>query len=85
MKSDSQKIVERLISVGRCYVHLVDAANVLLSYEPAWAERLLLHLVRRLYTRRLREIVATMPGDVSAEILSAGERMTIPVRGFTPN
>lgn len=85
LKPDPQQIVEKLVSVGRCYVRLIDAADILLPYEPAWTERFLLRLVRRLYTHRLREMVATLPADVTAEILSASERMTGPVRGFTTN
>jgi hypothetical protein len=43
----------------------------------------LLQLVRALYTRRLRELVAVLPSDLTAETpcVAASEKMTGPVRG----
>ncbi len=50
------------ITYGRACVRIIEAADVLLAREPAWTERLLLRLVRSLYTHRLRGLVAAMPG-----------------------
>ena len=82
---DTDPIRENVITEGRAYVRIVEAADVLLDHRPTWTERLLLRLVRALYTHRLRELVAGLPSDLTAEILAASERMTGAVRGFTPN
>ena len=77
MSTQADQLEERVIVTGRAYV--------LLSHNPAWTERVLLRLVRALYTRRLRGLVAALPSDITGEILAASERMTRPVRGFTEN
>jgi hypothetical protein len=82
---NTDPIRENVITAGRAYVRLVEAADVLLGRHPAWTERLLLRLVPALYSRRLRELVAVLPADIMGEILAASEKMTGPVRGFTEN
>jgi hypothetical protein len=66
-------------------VRIVEAADALLGYRPAWTEALLLRLVRALYRRRLRGLVAALPGEVSAEILAASEKIEGPVQEFGEN
>jgi hypothetical protein len=44
---------QRVITAGRACVRLIEAADALLGYRPAWTEALLLRLVRALYRRRL--------------------------------
>ena len=39
------------IVTGRAYVRMIEAADVLLDHYPAWTERLLLQLVRALYSQ----------------------------------
>ena len=80
MSREAEQIKERVIVSGRAYVRMIDAADVLLDHRPAWTERLLLRLVRSLYTHRLRELVAVLPSD-----LTASEKMTGPVQGFSHN
>ena len=58
---------------------------MLLSFGPAETERLLLRLVKALYQHRLRELVKEVPPAISAEILSASEKMTGRVKGFSHN
>jgi hypothetical protein len=84
-QTEAEKIVENLIRVGRAAVRIVEAADILLSFRPVWTERLQLQMVRALYRRRLRELVAVLPSEMTSEILAASEKMTGPVRGFTQN
>jgi hypothetical protein len=58
-------------------VRLIEAADALLGYRPAWAEALL--------SRRLRGLVATLPPEVSAEILAASEKIEGPAQEFGRN
>ncbi len=64
---------QRVITAGRAYVRLVEAANTLLGYRPAWTEALLLRLV------------AALPPEVSAEMLAASETVEGPVQEFGEN
>jgi len=66
-------------------VRIIEAADVLLDKRPAWAEKLLLRMVRSLYSHRLRGLVAVLPSDLTGEILVASENMMGPVREFTKN
>ena len=50
----SAQVRANVITQGRAYVQLIEAADVLLRHQPFWTERLLLRLVRFLYTHRLR-------------------------------
>jgi hypothetical protein len=52
---------QRVITAGRACVRLIEAADALLGYRPAWTEALLLRLVPALYRRRLRGLVAAPP------------------------
>jgi len=74
-----------IITAGRACVRLIEDADALLGYRPAWTEALLSRLVRALYRRRLRSLVAALPPEVSAEILAASEKLGGPVRGFGEN
>ena len=81
MSTQADQLGERVIVTGRAY----EAADVLLSQNPALTERVLLRLVRALYSHRLRDLVAVLPGDITGEILAASDKMTGPVRGFGDN
>lgn len=85
MGTEPDQLGERVIVTGRAYVRMIEAADVLLSQNPAWTERVLLRLVRALCSRRLRSLVAVLPSDITGEILAASEKMTGPVRGFADN
>ena len=61
MSTQADQLGERVIVTGRAYVRMIEAADVLLDHRPAWTERLLLQLVRAVYTRRLRGLVAALP------------------------
>jgi hypothetical protein len=47
-----------IITAGRAYVRLIEAADALLGYRPVWTEALLLRLVRALNQRLLRDLKA---------------------------
>jgi hypothetical protein len=79
-----EQITSNMITTGRAYVRLVEAADVLLDRQPVWTERLLLRFVRALYSHRLRELVAVLPSDIMGEILAASEKMGL-VRGASQN
>ena len=74
-----------IITAGRACVRLIEAADALLGYRPAWTEALLLRLVRALYRHRLRSLVAALPPEVSAEILAASEKIEGLVQEFGRN
>ncbi len=76
---------QRVITTGRAYVRLVEAADALLGYRPAWTEVLLLRLVRALYRHRLRSLVAALPAEMKAEILAASAKIEGPVQEFGRN
>ena len=85
MSTRADQLGERVIVMGRAYVRLVEAADVLLDRQPVWTERLLLRLVRALYSHRLDGLGAVLPADIMGEILAASEKMTGPVRAPTQN
>jgi len=58
METTPDQLRERMIVTGRAYVRMVEAADVLLDHRPVWTERLLLRLVRALYSHRLRGLAA---------------------------
>ena len=83
--SQADLTLQNVITTGRAYVRMVEAADALLADEPVWTERLLLRLVRSLYTHRLRLLVAALPSEVTAEILAASDKIGGTVRGFSNN
>ena len=85
MSTQADENGENLITYGRAVVRIIEAADALLDRRPVWTERLLLRLVRALYSHRLRDLAAVLPSDLTSEILAASEKMTGVVRGFSPN
>jgi hypothetical protein len=91
MNQSPDQILHNVITAGRACVRIVEAADVLLERDPVWTERWLLRLVRTLYTHRLRGLVAVLPGEITAEILAASDKLTPvpsapgPVQGFSNN
>lgn len=76
---------ERLIAQGRAYVRLIEVADVLLADDPPPAERQRLILVRRFCAGEFRSLAATLPPEITAEILTASEKIKLPTRGFSWN
>jgi hypothetical protein len=54
-------------------VRLIESVDVLLTNSGSWRETLLLKATRGLYRHRLRGLIAALPPEVSAEILTASE------------
>ena len=72
-RSASDELEQRVVAQGRAMVRLIEAIDVLLENSGSWRETALLKTAQRLYRHRLRELVAVLPPDVSAEILAASE------------
>jgi hypothetical protein len=75
---------ENVIASGRAIVKLVEGADYLYPHSRR-VERLTLRLVRWLYRKRLRELIATLPADIGAEILIASDNITGPVSDISLN
>jgi hypothetical protein len=71
---------QRVITSGRAYVRLIETADALLGYRPAWTEALLLRMVRALYRHRLGQLLGALPAEMGAEIWAASEKIEGPVR-----
>ena len=56
-------------------VRLIESCDVLLTNSGSWRETWLLKTTRGLYRHRLRQLIAILPADLSAEILVASERI----------
>ena len=76
-----EEIICNAVGLGRAYVRMVETADALLDRQPVWTEKLLLRLVRTLYSHRLRKMVGILPAELTGEILAASDKMTRPVRG----
>ena len=71
--TEAERITQNVILTGRACVRIVEAADVLLDHRPVWTERLLLRLVRALYSHRLRGLVTVLPaGNLKEQALGAG-------------
>ena len=75
---------ENVIASGRAMVKLLEGADYLYP-ESRRIERLTLKIVRRLYRKRLRELIAFVPADAGAEILAASENIKGPVGDVSLN
>ena len=74
-------IEQRVIAHGRAMVRLIEAIDVLLENSGSRREMALLRLVQRLHRHRLRDLMAVLPPETSAEILAASEAAVgLPVR-----
>jgi hypothetical protein len=78
MSSQSEHRRENLITHGRAIVKIVEGADQLYPNSRR-LERLTLKVVRWLYRKRLRELIAREPADIGAEILAASENISGPV------
>ena len=81
----AEEIINNAVGLGRAYVQIVETADALLERKPFWTEKLLLRIVRALYSHRLREVVATLPPNLTDEAMVASERMMGVGKGFTKN
>jgi hypothetical protein len=60
--------VEQTVTYGRALAAVIRASDVLLP-QAGWFEQWLLKLLRAAYQRRLRALIAVLPGDVGDDIL----------------
>ena len=79
-----QRRQENVIAFGRAMVKLLEGADYLYP-ESRRVARLTLKIVRRLYRKRLRELIALVPADAGAEILAASENIKGPVGDVSLN
>jgi hypothetical protein len=80
----AQQRQENVIAFGRAMVKLLEGADYLYP-ESRRVERLTLKMVRWLYRKRLRELIALVPADAGAEILAASENIKGPVGDVSLN
>jgi hypothetical protein len=64
-----------LIRLGRAYVRLIEAAQVLIEYTEMDEERERLEQLVATYQAALRELVGKVPAHVTAEIMAASEKV----------
>jgi hypothetical protein len=76
---------QRVVTAGRACVRLIEAADALLGYRPAWTEALLLRMVRSLYRSRLEQLLALPSPEARAEILAASEKIEESAQEFGQN
>ena len=69
---------------GRAMVRLIEAANVLLP-DAGPREAGLLRDLKIMYQKRLRQLVAELPVEISAQILAASEHINGPIGDTTLN
>ena len=81
----AEGIINNAVGLSRAYLRMVETADALLERKPFWTEKLLLRIVRTLYSHRLREVVALLPPALSDEVMAASERMLRVGKGFTKN
>lgn len=73
-----------VITYGRALVKILEGADHLYP-DSRRLEHLTLKVVRWLYRRRLRELIAAVPADIGAEILAASDNITGPVGDVSLN
>jgi hypothetical protein len=74
-----------LIRLGRAYVRLIEAADVLLETKLDQQGMIDLQAAREFAKRMLRELVEEVEPAVTAEIMAASERMVGTVQDVSNN
>ncbi len=84
-RPDILEIKLLLITQMQAVLKVVVMADLMLARELPWKEQLVNRMIQAHYLNRLRGLLAAVPPDVSAEVLSACEKTVGPVIGFTQN
>ncbi len=84
-RPDILEIKLLLIMQMQVVMQVVLMADLMLARELPWEEQLVNRMIQAHYLSRLRGLLAAVPPDMSAEILSACEKTVGPVIGFTQN
>ena len=82
---DMVEVKQLLITQLQVVMQVVVMADLILGHELPWPEHLVHRMIQVHYLSRLRGLLAAIPADMSAEILSACEKTSRPVIGFTQN
>jgi hypothetical protein len=80
----AQQRQESIIAFGRARLKILEGADNLYP-DSRRVERLTLKMVRWLFRKRLRELIALVPADAGAEILAASENIKGPVGDVSLN
>jgi len=64
-----------LVRLGRAYVRLIEAAQLLIAYAEHDGEVERLRQLAKDYQAGLRELVGKVPAHVSADIMAASEKV----------
>ena len=84
-RTDTVAVKQLLITQMQVVMQVVVMADLMLARELPWEEQLVNRMIQAHYLNRLRGLLAAIPPDMSAEILSACEKTSGPVIGFTQN
>lgn len=69
-----------VIALGRAYVRLIEAAQVIIGHTDVDEERERLEQLVRDYQAGLRDLLSKVSAATAAEILAASEKVLGPVR-----
>jgi len=84
-RPDILEIKLLLITQLQVVMKAILIADWMLAHELPWKEQLVHRMIQAHYLKRLRGLLAAVPADMRAEILSACEKTVGPVIGFTLN
>ncbi len=69
-----------IIALGRAYVRLIESAKLIAGYTEPDGEAERLQQLAKDYQAGLRQLLATVSPEVSAEILAASDKVLGPVQ-----
>ena len=82
---DIVEVEQLLIAQMQVVMQVVVMAGLMLARDLPWPERLVHKMIQAHYLSRLCGLLAAVPPDMNVEILSACEKASGPVIGFTLN
>jgi hypothetical protein len=84
-RTDIIEIRQITIARARVVMRVIEMADVSQYRDLACDEQFALRMVRAHYVTRMRRLLATMPPGLTAQILSASEKTSGVVTGFSQN
>ena len=82
---DIVEIIQNIVVHAQAVIRVIEMADLSLYRDLSWAEQFMLRMVQAHYLSRMLGLLALMPPGMTAEILTASEKMSGVVMGFSQN
>ncbi len=85
VRLDSVGIRRSIVACAQAVTRVIEMTDLPLYHQLSWTEQITLRMIQAHYMSRVRSLLANMPAEITHEILTASDKTSGAVIGFSQN